>query len=114
MFNKANELLEEHKRLIVRKQILPYLYSTIKIYNELANKDVFWLLTDTEIIDNLLKDNYSHNLEFNRKEVYLQIEIATDDLVGEYYFGIYTDESKFQNKLKEKINEIKKYLRNFV
>ena len=113
MFNKANELLEEHKKLIVRKQILPYLDFTRKIYNKLANKDVFKLFTDKDIIESLLNDGCSHNLEFNRKEVYLQIEIATFDLESEYYFGIYTDESKFQNKLREKINEIKKIFNRF-
>ena len=117
MFNKANELFEEHKKLIVKNRILPYLDFTRKIYNELENKDVYWLLTDTEIIENMLKNGYSHNLEFSRKEVYLMIEIHDDDLVGngniEYYFGIYTEEVKFQNKLREKINEIKKRFDKF-
>ena len=113
MFENAKVLLEEHKKLIVKKQILPYLDFTIKIYNELANKDVFKLLTDKEIIDNLLRDGYSHNLEFNRKEVDLLIEIATDDLGGEYYFGIITWDPKLQNKLRGKINEIKKIFKKF-
>ena len=113
MFNKANELLEEHKKLIVKNRILQYLDFTRKIYNNLVNKDVYWLLPDTEIIDNILNNGYSHNLEVNKKEVYLMIEIATDDLGGEYYFGILTGEPKFQNKLREKINEIKKRFDKF-
>lgn len=113
MFNKANELLEEHKKLIVKNRILPYLDFTRRIYNKLENKDVYWLLTDTEIIDNILNNGYSHNLEVNKKEVYLMIEIATDDLGGKYYFGILSWEAKLQNKLREKINEIKKIFNKF-
>ena len=117
MFNKANELLGEHKKLIVKNRILPYLDFTRKIYNELENKDVYTLLTDTEIIDNILGGGsiggYSHNLEFEKKGVYLMIEIATDDLGGKYYFGIFTGEPKFQNKLREKTNEIKKIFNRF-
>ena len=113
MFNKANELLEEHKKLIVKNRILLYLDFTRRIYNKLENKDVYWLLTDTEIIDNILNNGYSHNLEVNKKEVYLMIEIATDDLGGKYYFGILSWEAKLQNKLKEKINEIKKIFNKF-
>ena len=113
MFNKANELLEEHKKLIVKNRILPYLDFTRRIYNKLENKDVYWLLTDTEIIDNILNNGYSHNLEVNKKEVYLMIEIATDDVGGKYYFGILSWEAKLQNKLREKINEIKKIFNKF-
>ena len=113
MFNKAKELLEEHKKLIVKNRILSYLDFTRRIYNKLENKDVYWLLTDTEIIDNILNNGYSHNLEVNKKEVYLMIEIATDDLGGKYYFGILSWEAKLQNKLKEKINEIKKIFNKF-
>ena len=113
MFNKANELLEEHKKLIVKNRILPYLDFTRRIYNKLENKDVYWLLTDTEIIDNILNNGYSHNLEVNKKEVYLMIEIATDDVGGKYYFGILSSEAKLQNKLREKINEIKKIFNKF-
>ncbi len=113
MFNKANELLEEHKKLIVKNRILLYLDFTRRIYNKLENKDVYWLLTDTEIIDNILNNGYSHNLEVNKKEVYLMIEIATDDLGDKYYFGILSWEAKLQNKLKEKINEIKKIFNKF-
>ena len=113
MFNKAKELLEEYKKLIVKNRILPYLDFTRRIYNKLENKDVYWLLTDTEIIDNILNNGYSHNLEVNKKEVYLMIEIATDDVGGKYYFGILSWEAKLQNKLREKINEIKKIFNKF-
>ena len=117
MFNKANELLEEHKKLIVKNRILQYLDFTRKIYNNLVNKDVYWLLPDTEIIDNILggglSGGYSHNLEFEKKGVYLMIEIATDDLGGKYYFGIHSWEVKLQNKLREKTNEIKKIFKRF-
>ncbi|TXJ30869.1 hypothetical protein EPJ69_08505 [Brachyspira aalborgi] len=113
MFNKANELLEEHKKLIVKNRILPYLDFTRKIYNKLTNKDIYTLLTDTEIIEHILNEGCAHNLEFSRKEVNLQIEIATDDLGGKYYFGILSWEDKLQNKLREKINEIKKIFNKF-
>ena len=113
MFNKANELLEEHKKLIVKNRILPYLDFTRKIYNKLTNKDIYTLLTDTEIIEHILSEGWAHNLEFSRKEVNLQIEIATDDVGGKYYFGILSWEAKLQNKLREKINEIKKIFNKF-
>ena len=115
MFDKAKNLLEEHKKLIVKNRILPYLNFTRKIYNELANKEVYTLLSDTDIIENILNEGWAHNLEFNRKEVYLIIQIYDGDLDGniEYYFGIYTEEAKFQNKLREKINEIKKIFKRF-
>ena len=113
MFNKTNELLEEHKKLIVKNRILPYLDFTRKIYNKLTNKDIYTLLTDTEIIEHILNEGLAHNLEFSRKEVNLQIEIATDDVGGKYYFGILSWEDKLQNKLREKINEIKKIFNKF-
>lgn len=113
MFNKANELLGEHKKLIVKNRILPYLDFTRKIYNELENKYVYTLLSDTKIIEHILNEGWAHNLEFSRKEVNLQIEIATDDIGGKYYFGIHSWEVKLQNKLREKINEIKKIFNKF-
>ena len=120
--NKKTEIereKREKRKAIIEKDIQPYLkftkevdkYLKSKGYKE--NKD-YNLLKDEDII-NMMADYYPpHHIEFLKLEGYeTLLESNYDNEYILYYFGIYTEEAKFQNKLREKINEIKKIFKRF-
>ena len=109
MFSKANELLEEHKKQIVKERILPFLNFTKEAAKYLENKGYkegkdYTLLKDKDIINKMADYDYPHHIDFNisndNPELILESHYEDDGIV--YYFGIYTYDENIINQIKKK------------
>ena len=116
---KKSEIEKENRKAIIEKDIQPYLKFTKEVAKYLEskgykeNKD-YNILKDEDIINKMADYDYPQHIGFNNiNNIMVWLESNYDDDCISYYFGIFTGEPKFQNKLREKTNEIKKIFNRF-
>ena len=97
MFNKANELLEEHKKLI---QISPFLNFTKEVAKYLESKGYKYDIAD----DNHIIEHNCHSLGLG-KYVFLQADYNEKSSTIKYHFGLCYVKEKIK-KLKNTIESI--------
>ena len=111
MFNKANELLEEHRNLIVKKQISTFLNFTKEVAKKLEkqsykkgdapDKDTYCICDDNHVIE-----HGCHWLELGEL-IFLQ---ANYDNSMIYHFGVCVGKNDI--KMKRKIKKLQETIKN--
>ena len=113
MFNKANELLEEHRNLIVKKQISTFLNFTKEVAKKLEkqsykkgdapSKDTYYICDDNHVIK-----HGCHWLGLGN--VFLQADWDYEKSSAKYHFGICVEENDIE--MKRKIKKLKTEIKN--
>ena len=113
MFNKVSELIKEQKKLIIKKEVLPYFKFANEVVEELEkqsykkgdapDKDTYCICDDNHVIE-----HGCHWLGLGN--VFLQADWDYEKSSAKYHFGICVEENDIE--MKRKIKKLKTEIKN--
>ena len=118
MFNKVSELIKEQKKLIIKKDVLPYFKFANEVVEELE-KQGYKKSEDYNIYNENQKDIANSIVDKNLAEhidllglIWLQSEAKNYSAIDNYRFGVWATDDKLKRKIKKLKSKIEKDIFN--
>ena len=118
MFNKVSELIKEQKKLIIKKEVLPYFKFANEVVEELE-KQGYKKSEDYNIYNENQKDIANSIVDKNLAEhidllglIWLQSEAKNHSAIDNYRFGVWATDDKLKRKIKKLKSKIEKDIFN--
>ena len=118
MFNKVSELIKEQKKLIIKKEVLPYFKFVNEVVEELE-KQGYKKSEDYNIYNENQKDIANSIVDKNLAEhidllglIWLQSEAKNYSAIDNYRFGVWATDDKLKRKIKKLKSKIEKDIFN--
>ena len=118
MFNKVSELIKEQKKLIIKKDVLPYFKFANEVVEELE-KQGYKKSEDYNIYNENQKDIANSIVDKNLAEhidllglIWLQSEAKNHSAIDNYRFGVWATDDKLKRKIKKLKLKIEKDIFN--
>ena len=114
MFNKVSELIKEQKKLIIKKEVLPYFKFVNEVVGELEKQGYkksedynIYNENQKDIANSIVDKNFATHIVL-LDLIYLQSEAKNHSAIDNYRCGVWATDDKLKRKIKKLKSKIEK------